>query len=77
MLLNYISLQIFFISFAIGIFFSYILGPDMKKIIIYPSPENIDKVLFKDNADNCFYFKQTEIDCPTDESKIQSIPIQA
>jgi hypothetical protein len=77
MLLNYISLHVFFISFAIGLFFVYILGPDMKKIIIYPSPENIDKVLFKDNADNCFYFKQTEIECPSDESKISTIPIQA
>jgi len=77
MLLNYISLQVFFISFAIGLFFVYILGPDMKKIIIYPSPENIDKVLFKDNADNCFYFKQTEVECPSDKSKISTIPIQA
>jgi hypothetical protein len=77
MLLNYISLQVFFISFAIGLFFVYILGPDMKKIIIYPSPENIDKILFKDNADNCFHFKQTEIECPSDESKISTIPIQA
>jgi hypothetical protein len=49
----------------------------MKKILIYPSPENVDKVLFKDNADNCFYFKQVEVRCPSDESKITSIPIQA
>ncbi len=49
----------------------------MKKILIYPSPENIDKVLFKDNADNCFYFKQVDVSCPSDESKITSIPIQA
>ena len=61
MLLNYISLHVFLVSFAIGLFFMYILGPNMKKIIIYPSPENVDKVLFKDNADNCFYFKQCAI----------------
>ena len=77
MLLNYISIPAFMISFAIGLFFIYILGPDMKKITIYPSPENVDKVLFKDNADNCFYFSQSEVDCPSDESKITSIPVQA
>ena len=77
MLLNYISFPIFIISFAIGLFFIYILGPKMKKILIYPSPENVDKILFKDNADNCFYFKPNEVDCPSDESKITSIPIQA
>lgn len=77
MLLNYISFPVFIVSFAIGLFFIYILGPNLKKIIIYPSPENVDKVLFKDNADNCFYFKQHKVDCPSDESKITSIPIQA
>jgi len=77
MLLNYISFPVFIVSFAIGLFFIYILGPNLKKIIIYPSPENVDKVLFKDNADNCFYFKQNEVDCPSDVSKISSIPIQA
>ena len=76
MLLHYISLPIFLISFAIGIFFIYILGPKMKTIYIYPSPENVNKVLFKDKADNCFYFEEEIVECPTDESLISSIPIQ-
>jgi hypothetical protein len=76
MLLNYISIPVFIISFAVGLFFVYVLGPKMKKILIYPSPENVDKVLFKDNADNCFYFKPVKVTCPTDESKITTIPIQ-
>lgn len=77
MLLNYISIPVFIISFAVGLFFVYVLGPKMKKILIYPSPENVDKVLFKDKAENCFYFKPVEVTCPTDESKITSIPIQS
>ena len=77
MLLHYISLPIFLISFAIGIFFIYILGPEMKTIYIYPSPENVNKVLFKDKADNCFYFEEEIVECPTDESLISTIPIQA
>ena len=76
MIFNYISLPIFLISFAIGIFFIYTLGPEMKTIYIYPSPENIGKVLFKDKAENCFYFQQQQVKCPKNTSDISSIPIQ-
>ena len=76
MIFNYISLPAFLISFAVGIFFIYILGPDMKNILIYPNPDNVDKILFKDNADSCFYYKQTEVKCPEDKSQISSVPIQ-
>ena len=76
MILNYISIPIFLISFAIGLFFIYILGPETKTIYIYPSPENVDKVLFKDKADNCFYFEEQIVNCPKDTSLISKIPIQ-
>ena len=77
MLLNYISIPVFLISFAIGLFFVYILGPERKKILIYPSPETVGRVLFKDKADNCFYFEEQAVDCPSEASKISTIPIQA
>ena len=77
MFLNYISLPVFLMSFAIGIFFVYVLGPELKTILIYPSPENVNKVLFKDNADNCFSFNPVEVECPNDASLISSLPIQA
>jgi len=76
MLFHYISLPIFLVSFAVGMFFIYILGPETKRIFIYPSPENVNRILFKDVAENCFSFKPVEVECPTDESKISSIPIQ-
>jgi hypothetical protein len=77
MILNYISIPIFLISFAVGLFFIYVLGPEMKTIYIYPSPENVDKVLFKDKAENCFYFDERIVDFPKDESQISKIPIQS
>jgi hypothetical protein len=77
MILNYISIPVFLISFAVGLFFIYVLGPELKTVYIYPSPENVDKILFKDKADNCFYFDEQEVECPKDESIISKIPIQA
>ena len=76
MIFNHISLPVFLISFAVGIFFIYILGPEMKTIYIYPTPDIVEKVLFKDKADNCFYFNPIELKCPNNESLISKIPIQ-
>lgn len=76
MILEYISFRVFIISFAIGLFFVYIYGPEMKTIYIYPSPENIDKIIFKDKADNCFRYEANEIECPKDNSILSKIPLQ-
>jgi hypothetical protein len=77
MLLDYISIPIFIVSFILGFIFIYILGPQTKTIYIYPSPENVNKILFKDNANNCFYFDELEVTCPKDLSTISTIPIQS
>ena len=76
MIFNYISFPIFIVSLAIGLFFVYALGPETKTVYIYPSPENVNKVLFKDKADNCFAYEAVEVKCPTDNSKIENTPIQ-
>ena len=76
MLLDYISIPIFVISFVLGLIFIYVLGPQAKTIFVYPSPENVNKILFKDNANNCFYYDEQEVTCPTDLSAISTIPIQ-
>lgn len=76
MLFNLINLRIFLISFAIGLFLIYIYGPEMKTIYIYPTPENVDKIIFKDHADNCFQFDSYDVECPKNISLINEIPIQ-
>ena len=76
MLLNYISLPIFMVSLAIGLFFVYVLGPETKTVFIYPTPENVENILFKDQADQCFSLKQEEVDCPSDDSLLAKVPVQ-
>jgi len=76
MITNYISLPIFLISFAIGLFFVYILGPESKNIYIYPNLENYMKTLYKDKADQCFQFKPVETKCPLNPFSVKTVPIQ-
>jgi hypothetical protein len=45
-------------------------------IYVYPTPDNQNKILYKDKTDNCFKFNAEEVDCPDDKTKIKNIPIQ-
>jgi len=76
-LFKYINFKIFLLSLTFGLFAVYMTAPDMRKIYVYPTPENVDIVQYKDKTDTCFSFEQTEIKCPTDPSKINMIPMQS
>jgi len=68
---KFINLPIFIVSFLIGLFaVFYSMADNMKKVYVYPTPDNVRILQFKDNVDNCFEFKETEVVCPKDESKI-------
>jgi hypothetical protein len=77
MLTKFINIPVFIISLAIGLFFVYVWGPELKTIYVYPTPENTGKIQYKDTADNCFIYEAKEVVCPADASKIKSIPIQS
>ena len=76
MLSKYISLPIFLISFALGLFFVYILGPDTKTIYMYPNLQNYMNIQYKDSVDQCFEFTPSETTCPINPFSIKTVPIQ-
>lgn len=74
---KFVNIPIFLISLAFGIFAVYITMPDTRKIYVYPTPENVSMLQYRDKADACFSFKQVEVKCPKNESEISRIPVQA
>ena len=74
--MKFINIPVFIISLAIGLFVTYVTSGPTKSILVYPNPDNIEKLLYKDNADNCFKFKAEEIKCPEDTNQIRSYNIQ-
>jgi hypothetical protein len=76
MLLQYISLPVFFASFILGLIFIYTIGPDVKTIYVYPTPTNYSKIQYKDKTDQCFQFKPNETHCPINPLAIKTVPVQ-
>jgi len=73
---KYISFKIFLVSFLIGLVFTYIIGPENKKVYVYPSQQTIDRAIFQDKANQCFLYKEESIECPINKDNISTIPIQ-
>jgi len=73
---KYIDFTYFLVSFALGLCLVYILGEDVKVITVYPNPSNVEKILYKDNADECFRMEYKQVDCSENLSNIVSTPFQ-
>ena len=76
-LFKYINLYVFIVSLAFGIFAVYITIPETRKIYVYPTPENIELLQYRDKTNTCFSVKQQPIKCPKNESEISKIPAQS
>ena len=70
------SIPIIIISFIVGLGFVHFTAPPSRIVLVYPTPDNINSIQFKDATDNCYSFQDNIIECPRDESKIHQIPVQ-
>lgn len=70
-----INLKFFLLALFIGLIYMY-FNDDRKKIIIYPTTSNFDKIEYKDRAENCFKYNLKEVKCPAKKTTIKNIPIQ-
>ena len=75
-LLKYINIPVFILSLAIGLFFVYIYQTDRRTIYVYPKPDNVDNIQYKDATGTCFRVKQEKMACPKDVNAISKIPAQ-
>ena len=71
-----INIPAFLVSLAIGLMFVYLFQPELSVIYVYPTPDNQEKIQYKDKAGNCFKFNSEEVKCPYDKTTIKNIPIQ-
>ena len=65
--------EVFLLSLSLGLFLNYINDPNNKTVFVYPTPDNIANLQFKDKSDKCFSFKAKQVMCPKDENKLKVI----
>jgi len=72
---KYISIPVLLISFSLGILYVYLTKPEQTYIYVYPTPDNVNLIQYKDKADNCYEFESHPVVCPI-KGEIQNIPVQ-
>lgn len=75
-ILRYINIPVFIISLAIGLFLVYLFDTEKRVIYVYPKPDNVDTLQYKDATGTCFAVKQKKVSCPKDEAELSKIPAQ-
>ncbi len=75
-IIQFINIPVFILSLAIGLFFVYVFSQSKRKIYVYPTPDNVDTIQYKDETGTCFEFKDEKVGCPSKESEISKIPAQ-
>jgi hypothetical protein len=77
-MLKILNIPIFTVTLILGLIAVYMLNEnDKRKIFVYPTPSNVDKLLYRDGTSTCYKFEQKEIPCPKDRGQIAKVPIQA
>jgi len=76
MISKYINLPIFLISLALGLLHVYLYRPPTSVVLVYPTPDNINTMQYKDKANNCFKFNMKGVPCDKHKEEITSIPFQ-
>ena len=69
-----IHIFLFIISFVVGCYFVYISPTEHKTVFVYPTPQNVKKIQYKDSANECFNFSAKIVSCKGKDTK--EIPIQ-
>ena len=71
-ILEYVNPIAFIAAFCLGIFIVYISVPEPKVIIKYPTPDNVEKNVYKDMSDTCYKYKAKEVKCSKYKNVIET-----
>jgi hypothetical protein len=62
---KYVNIPVFLVSLAVGLIGVYLSDPFKRKVYLYPSPDNVDILQYKDKTGACFVYEQRQVKCPS------------
>ena len=63
MLFGFVQWPIFFVSLIIGAVFVYLSAPSSKTVFVYPTPDNVNRYIYKDDVGTCHKYVPQEAQC--------------
>jgi hypothetical protein len=61
----------FVASTIVGWILICLLPIEYKTVVVYPTPDNLTKIQYKDKSENCFEFSSSNVQCTHDAKKIE------
>ena len=72
---KFLNIPVFIVSVMVGFVVVYIyMTTETRRITVYPTPENIDMIQYKDKNDNCFRFEKKEVKCAENKERFSILP---
>jgi hypothetical protein len=65
----------FALGLIVGIFGIFFVKPTMATIFKYPTPNECDKLIYKDKNGICYKYTTKEVNCDSNESRLKSFPL--
>ena len=65
----------FLLGIVVGVISVYYVTPAMSTVIKYPTPQEVDKLIYKDKNGVCYQYTTKEVNCDANESRLRSFPL--
>ena len=75
MVLKFISPIAFVVSLLLGLAFVHLSRPGPELIRVYPTPDNVSQLQYRDRAGVCFSYSAIPVKCPSNGTAL-TIPVQ-
>jgi hypothetical protein len=65
----------FLCGIVLGLYLVFYFKPEPVTVVRFPSPDNVDKDVYRDKNGVCYKYKSTEVDCDKNEKDIRQYPL--